>query len=132
MGLFKALKRSSDKTKMMKKLIKVCDVQYYDPEKGFNDNVPSQEEREMVQKEFYEYIYKDEILGAILKKHKVSYDDFDEYLNQLQGLGLGWSNGRYVPVDVFSFGRELEYFLTAMENNEDLSTICYNLNHNQF
>lgn len=41
MGLFKVLKRSSDKTKMMKKLIKVYDVQYYNPEKGFNDNVPS-------------------------------------------------------------------------------------------
>ena len=132
MGLFKSIKRSSDKTKMMKKLIKVCDVQYFDPEKGFNDNAPSKEERESVQKDFYEYICKDEVLGAILKKHKISYDDFDEYLNQLLACGMGWSHGRYIPVDVFSFSRELEYFLTAMENKEDFDMICYNLNHNQF
>ena len=132
MGLFKSFKRSNEKTKMMKKLIKVCDVQYYDSEKGFNDNAPTKEERESVQKEFYDYIYNDEILGVILKKHKVSYDDFDEYLNQLLALGLGWNHGRYIPVDVFSFGRELEYFLTAMENEEDLDMISYNLNHNQF
>jgi len=132
MGLFKSLKRSNEKTKMMKKLIAICDVQYYDPVKGFNENVPSEEEREHVQKEFYDYIYNDEILGSILKQHNISYDKFDEYLNQLLALGMGWARGRYIPVDVFSFGRELEYFLTAMENEEDLDMICYNLNHNNF
>ncbi len=132
MGLFKSLKRSSEKTKMMKKLIGVCDVQYYDPVKGFNENTPSKEETELIYKEFYEYISNDELLGSILKKHKITYEKFEEYLNQLLALGMGWSRGRYIPVDVFSFGREMEYFLSAMENEEDLDMICYNLNHNQF
>lgn len=98
MGIIKFFKRSSAKTNMMKKLINVMDVTYYDSANGFNKNIPSKEQIEQVYNEFYKFIVKDEMLGKILNQHNITYDVFKYYLNLMQSEGWGWSNGRYIPV----------------------------------
>ena len=132
MGIINFFKRSSAKTNMMKKLINVMDVTYYDPTNGFNDNIPSKEEMEQVYKEFYEFIVKDPILGNVLNNHNVTYDLFKNYLDLMKREGWGWNNGRYIPVDVFSFVKEMEYFLNAIENQEDIHIIYSNIIRNNF
>ena len=127
MGIFNFLKRSSNKTNLMKKMIQIMDLKYYDPIKGFNNNIPSKEEKEKVYSEFFEYISSDDILGNILNEHNISYENFKFYIELMLSNGWGWNNGRYIPVDVFSFGKEMRYFLTAMENNEKIEIIYSNL-----
>jgi len=132
MGIIDFLKRSSGKTNMMKKLINVMDVTYYDPVKGFNKNVPSKEHVEQVYNEFYNFILNDEILGTILNEHNVTYDMFKYYLNLMQSEGWGWNNGRYIPVDIFSFAKEMKYFLNAIESNEEMYMIYSNIIRKNF
>ena len=126
------LERSLDKTTMMEKLIKVMDITYYDSKNGFNENVPSKEEREQVKKEFYDFIIEDSTLGPILNQHNVTYDAFKNYLELMQSEGWGWANGRYIPVDVFSFAREMEYFLNAVEKKEEMILIYGDIVRNRF
>ena len=132
MGIIKFLKRSFEKTNMMKKLINVMDVTYYDSVNGFNKNIPSKEQIEQVYNEFYDFIVKDEILGKVLNQHNITYDVFKYYLNLMKSEGWGWSNGRYIPVDVFSFAKEMEYFLKAVDNNEEIYMIYSNLIRKNF
>lgn len=132
MGIINFFKRSNNKTKMMKRLIRVLDITYYDPNNGFNKDIPSKEEIEQVYNEFFNFISVDDILGSILKKHNVTFDVFKEYIDLMQRNGWGWSNGRYIPVDVFSFAKEMEYFLNSVERNEDISMIYSNIIRNNF
>lgn len=41
MGIINFFKRSNNKTKIMKRLIRVLDITYYDPNNGFNKDIPS-------------------------------------------------------------------------------------------
>lgn len=132
MGLFDFFKRTSGKTEAMKKLIKVLDVVAYDPVKGFNKNIPSKEERENALKEFFEFISSDEILAPILKEYGVDYKMFNYYMSMMLQNGWGWENGRYIPVDVFSFGKEMRFFLESMKNNEDINLIYLDLRKNNY
>ena len=115
MGLFSFIKRSREKTNLIKKMIKVLDSTNNDSEK------------ETVLKDFFEFISEDKILGAVLKEHKVSYDEFNYYIKLMCMNGFGWHKGRYIPVDVFSFAKEMEYFLTAIEKEEKIELIYSNL-----
>lgn len=132
MGIINFFKRSNNKTNMMKKLIKVMDITYYDPNNGFNKDIPSKQQIEQVYNEFYNFISVDDILGSILKNHNVTFDVFKEYLDLMKKNGWGWNNGRYIPVDVFSFAKEMEYFLNSVESNEDISMIYSNIIRNNF
>lgn len=125
-------KRSFNKTKLMKKMIEIMDITYYSTDNGFNSNVPTKQEKEIVYKEFFQYISMDSILGEILKKHNVTYEEFKGYIDLMRANGWGWSNGRYIPVDVFSFANEMEYFLTSMEKNENIMMIYVNLIRKNF
>lgn len=126
MGIFNFF-RSSNKSKLMKKMIKTMDITYYNSTNGFNNNIPSKEERERTYREFFEYISNDYILGNILNQHNVTYEKFKFYIELMNSNGWGWNNGRYIPVDVFSFGKEMRYFLTSIENNEKMEMIYSNL-----
>ena len=127
MGLLSFFKRTKNKTAIMKKMINVLDITYYDPVNGFNKNIPSKEKIEEVYNEFFNFIESDEILGTILKEYNVTYEEFKIYLDLMKQNGWGWNNGRYIPVDVFSFGKEMQYFLKSIKNNEDINVIYSNL-----
>lgn len=132
MGILNFLKRTNNKTNMMKKLINIMDVTFYDSVNGFNNNIPSNEQIEQVYNEFYTFIFSDEILGNILKKHSVTYNEFKDYLDLMKRNGWGWNNGRYIPVDVFSFAKEMEYFLNSIEKNDDMAVIYSNIIRKNF
>ena len=127
MSLMSFFKRTSDKTKVMQKLIKVLDVVAYDPVNGFNKNLPSKKEKEMAHTEFFQYISNDKILGGVLKEYNFDYDKYRYYMDYILQNGWGWENGRYLPVDVFSFEKEMRFFLESMKNNEDINLIYLDL-----
>ena len=77
-------KRTKRKNELMKEMISVMDVVYYDPVNGFNKNVPSKEEKDRVLNDFFDYISNDEILGKTLKEFNITFDLFNNYINLMQ------------------------------------------------
>ena len=85
-GFFKRTKR---KNELMKEMIRVMDIVYYDPVNGINKNVPSKEEKNRVFHEFFEYISNDEILGKTLNEFGITFDRFVQYINVMKSERLG-------------------------------------------
>lgn len=116
MGILKELKRSKEKTKMMKNLIDKI------------NNTPW-DDREKVKETFYEYLdylEKDYILGPILKKYNVDRNILYEYMQRLNAMG-GGSNSYYLGVDAFSFAQPLDYLLSSIKEEKSFNEILYYL-----
>ncbi len=116
MGIIKDFKRSKEKTKWMKKLIDTI-------------NNTSWDDRDKVEKTFYEYLdylEKDYILGPILKKYNVDRSILYEYMQRLNAMG-GGSNSHYLGVDAFSFVEPLNYLLSSIKEEKSFNEILYYL-----
>lgn len=107
MGLFKNVKRSANKTKLMKNLITAMDVYKYEEEK---------ENKSWI--EFYDFISNDDILGPIIKYYNADLNSIKELSHMIYSNGYGWEKGNFIPVAAFSFKKPLEYSLEYIQKNE--------------
>lgn len=120
MGILKQLKRSKEKSKLMRELINSLDFQSSNYSK-YKDRVNENYDK------FYDYICTDYILGPVIKSHNVDKNQIFEYMNRLVALGYGWVKNQYVPVCAFSFAESLNYVLTAIEQDTNIAEVGYNL-----
>lgn len=117
MGIIGFLKRSKEKSNKMKNLIDAMENQ---PIIGWMEY---EEKRQALFNDFYSYIYNDEILGPIIKSHRVSKEAIEEYMSRLQMMGYGWDKSAYIPVSAFAFPNTLEYVLKAIENDTNIHEV---------
>lgn len=103
MGIFQSFKRSFQKSKIMRKLIRRIDCK---------NNEYDSEEQDKTLKEFYDFIYNDCVLGELLKKYDMDFASFDKIFQCYLNNGcIGWQGTDYLPVALFSFKNPLEYIL---------------------
>lgn len=117
MGLFSQFKRSKDKSILMAHII--------DSLKNPNDIATV----EIAIKEFYDYIYKDYILGEILFKYDADYETIKTLIMDLNkavgGHYGGWQKGQYIPVSTFGFAPSLECVLKEYREGSSMDVILY-------
>ena len=67
------------------------------------------------------------LFEEILKKYNVEYYNFKFYIELLCKNGCGWNNKGYIPIEVFSSEKEMNYFFSSIINGEHFADIFSNL-----
>jgi hypothetical protein len=96
MGIFKELRRSAGKNKVMLKAIRT------------EENTYDSDLLESARRELYDFLLKDEVLSEGIRQF--SFEQFCDAISYLKAMGLRFSNdGNYIPISTFCFLQPLAW-----------------------